>query len=125
MANRVRTTVATRKPAGVPRPLPYATEIGTLPVMAVIGAALAVAMKSTANSPTAPTLSLLVFSALGTGAFSNCSISRLATCEPLFGLNDGGDTGREGYDLGHRNGGIVALTSHVFKENGRVSPERS
>ena len=45
----------------------------------VIGAALASAMNSTPNNPTAPTLRRLLLSALGTGAFSNCSILRLAT----------------------------------------------
>lgn len=46
--------VANRKPAGVPRPLPNPTAIGTLPVIAVIGAAFATAMKMTATMPTDP-----------------------------------------------------------------------
>src|ERR1700704_5489615 len=53
-ANSVSAIVANRKPAGVPRPLPNPTAIGTLPVMAVIGAALATAMKMTATMPMAP-----------------------------------------------------------------------
>ena len=40
-------------------PLPNAIAIGTLPVMAVIGAALASAMNSTPKSPTVPAFSLL------------------------------------------------------------------
>src|SRR5215207_7395140 len=55
-ANNVRMIVANRKPAGAPRPLPQPTAIGTLPVMAVIGAALATAMKMTATMPMAPFL---------------------------------------------------------------------
>jgi len=46
--------VANRKPAGAPRPLPNPTAMGTLPVIAVMGAALATAMKMTATMPTAP-----------------------------------------------------------------------
>src|ERR1700712_4656098 len=46
--------VANRNPAGAPRPLPKPTAIGTLPVMAVIGAALATAMKMTATMPIEP-----------------------------------------------------------------------
>src|SRR3954470_16981375 len=49
--------VANRKPAGAPSPLPKPTAIGTLPVIAVIGAALATAMKITATMPMAPFLS--------------------------------------------------------------------
>src|SRR5882757_1874391 len=49
--------VANRKPAGAPSPLPNPTAMGTLPVMAVIGAALATAMKMTATMPIAPFLS--------------------------------------------------------------------
>src|SRR5215217_6422255 len=48
--------VANRKPAGAPSPLPKPTAIGTLPVMAVMGAAFATAMKITATMPTAPFL---------------------------------------------------------------------
>src|SRR4051812_19333657 len=58
MENSVSTTVATRNPAGALIPLPYAMAIGTLLVIAVIGAALATAMNSTPTSPRAPTLSL-------------------------------------------------------------------
>src|SRR5829696_1134874 len=50
----VSTIVANRKPAGAPSPLPNPTAIGTLPVIAVIGAALATAMKMTATMPMAP-----------------------------------------------------------------------
>src|SRR3954468_20641563 len=46
--------VANKKPAGAPSPLPNPTAIGTLPVIAVIGAALATAMKMTATTPIAP-----------------------------------------------------------------------
>ena len=46
--------VANRKPAGAPSPLPNPTAIGTLPVIAVIGAALATAMKMTATIPIEP-----------------------------------------------------------------------
>src|SRR3954452_4151269 len=53
-ANTVNTIVANRKPAGAPSPLPKPTAIGTLPVIAVIGAALATAMKMTATMPIAP-----------------------------------------------------------------------
>src|ERR1700682_2000191 len=53
-ANSVSATVANRKPAGAPKPLPNPTAIGTLPVMAVMGAALATAMRMTATMPTAP-----------------------------------------------------------------------
>src|SRR5436190_11926778 len=55
-ANSVRMTVANRKPAGAPRPLPNPTAMGTLPVIAVIGAALATAMKMTATMPMDPFL---------------------------------------------------------------------
>ena len=47
-------TVANKKPAGAPRPLPNPTAIGTFPVIAVIGAALATAMKMTATMPIDP-----------------------------------------------------------------------
>src|SRR3989337_2479194 len=50
----VSTIVANRKPAGAPSRLPNPTAIGTLPVIAVIGAALATAMKMTATMPMAP-----------------------------------------------------------------------
>ena len=46
--------VANRKPAGAPRPLPNPTAIGTLPVIAVMGAAFATAMKMTATIPIDP-----------------------------------------------------------------------
>src|SRR5882757_1401880 len=52
--------VANRKPAGAPSPLPNPTAMGTLPVMAVIGAALATAMKMTATMPIDPFLRPLV-----------------------------------------------------------------
>src|SRR3979490_1167446 len=48
--------VANRKPAGAPSPLPNPTAIGTLPVIAVIGAALATAIKNTALMPMRPFL---------------------------------------------------------------------
>ena len=54
IANSVRMIVAKRKPAGAPRPLPKPTAIGVLLVIAVIGAALATAMKRTATIPIAP-----------------------------------------------------------------------
>src|SRR4051794_41461517 len=65
--NRVRTTVATRNPAGAPSPLPEPIAIGTLPVIAVIGAALATAMKSTPTKPSAPALSLPPLPGAGPG----------------------------------------------------------
>src|SRR5260370_28328759 len=52
--NSVAAIVAKRKPAGAPSPLPNPTAIGTLPVIAVIGAALATAIKMTATMPMAP-----------------------------------------------------------------------
>ena len=53
-ANSVRMMVAKRNPAGAPRPLPKPTAIGVFPVIAVMGAALATAMKMTATMPIAP-----------------------------------------------------------------------
>jgi hypothetical protein len=66
-------------------PLPYPRAIGTLPVIAVIGAAFATAMNSTPASPTAPTFSLLWWSASGTGLLSGaCAppgvLSLVVTC---------------------------------------------
>ncbi len=55
-ANKVNAMVANRKPAGAPRPLPKPTAMGTLPVIAVMGAALATAMKMTATIPMDPFL---------------------------------------------------------------------
>src|SRR3954468_18285734 len=56
-ANSVSAIVANKNPAGAPSPLPNPTAIGTFPVIAVIGAALATAMKITATMPMAPFLS--------------------------------------------------------------------
>jgi hypothetical protein len=50
------TTVANRYAAGTPVPVPKPTTMGTLPVIAVIGAAFATAMKRTANRPIEPDL---------------------------------------------------------------------
>ncbi len=66
----VSTIVANRKPAGAPSPLPNPTAIGTLPVIAVIGAALATAMKMTATMPMAP-----FFSPAGAAAGSTAADS--------------------------------------------------
>jgi hypothetical protein len=76
-AKMLRTTVATRNPAGVPMPLPNPTEIGVLPVIAVIGAALAVAMNRTARRPTDPAFRAPPLR--GTGAFSMTGSSRVLT----------------------------------------------
>src|SRR5215218_10257555 len=57
-AKMVKTTVAKIYPAGAPVPLPNPTATGTLPVIAVIGAAVATAMKMTSKRPTALGLSL-------------------------------------------------------------------
>src|SRR3954471_6210757 len=48
--------VANKKPAGAPSPLTNPTAMGMLPVIAVIGAALATAMKMTATMPMDPFL---------------------------------------------------------------------
>src|SRR5919106_4299513 len=53
MANSPITTVATMYPAGACEPFPKPTAIGTLPTIAVIGAAVATAMKITPTVPTA------------------------------------------------------------------------
>ena len=55
---------------GAPSPLPKPTAIGTLPVIAVIGAALATAMKMTATMPMAP-----FFSPAGRSGLDCCGIS--------------------------------------------------
>ncbi|WP_192583634.1 hypothetical protein [Streptomyces albicerus] len=52
-AKIARTTIATRWPAGAPMPFPAETMTGTLPVIAVIGAAVATAVKATRSSPIA------------------------------------------------------------------------
>jgi hypothetical protein len=59
--------VAKRNPAGAPRPFPKPTAIGVLLVIAVIGAALATAMKRTATMPIAP-----FFRPAGAGSRSPC-----------------------------------------------------
>src|SRR5712692_11181247 len=53
MEKIVSTTVAKRKPAGVPMPLPKPTEIGVLKSIAEIGADPVTVRKSTPSSPTA------------------------------------------------------------------------
>ena len=50
----VSTIVANRKPPGTPMPLPQPRPTGTLKLIAVIGAAFAIAMNSTDTNPTAP-----------------------------------------------------------------------
>ncbi len=53
MANSDSTTVAKMYPAGACEPFPKPTAMGTLPTIAVIGAAVATAMNITPTMPTA------------------------------------------------------------------------
>ena len=57
MVKIVSTMVANRKPAEAPVPLPKPTAMGTLKLIAVMGAAFATAMNRTPKRPTAPALS--------------------------------------------------------------------
>ena len=68
--------VANRKPAGAPRPLPKPTAIGTLPVIAVIGAALATAMKMTATMPMDPFFRPVARVAAGSSAVADSALTR-------------------------------------------------
>src|SRR5512140_3740014 len=54
MVKNVSTIVAKRNPAGAPRPLPNPMAMGTLKLIAVMGAAFATAMNRTLTRPTAP-----------------------------------------------------------------------
>src|SRR5690349_2547379 len=76
--NTANTAMAIRNAAGVPLPVPEDIMNGTLPVMAVIGAAVAMAMNTTPSSPMALGLSRCTPSDSGPG--DGAAASRVICC---------------------------------------------